>query len=136
MPYRLPGRPPQPESPDVDENLLRRPWSAHALLLSLVNVPFLAWWLVMVEGGNGPRAVSLTSKIAIAVAFAIWLVIVLIFRARHERALRAAVARMEQQTEEQTSRLRIADEPAASGELDEREPDEESEPPPRAKRQL
>ena len=110
MPYRLAGRPRQPESPDVDENLLRKPWSAGALLISLVYAPLVTWWLVMSEGGSGPRQVSLGAKVVIAVAFTLWIVVLLVLRARHERVLQAAVARMEQATDED-SRLRVAVEP-------------------------
>jgi hypothetical protein len=123
VPYRVSDRQRDPESPDVDVNLLRKPWSARALVVSVVYVPFLAWWLVMVEGGSGPRQVSPGAKVAIAVAFGLWLVVLLIFRARHQRVVEAAVARMEREAVAATSRVRIAEEPpsarAGAGEDDE-----------------
>ena len=91
----------------------------------------MIWWLVMVEGGSGPRQVTPTTKIAIAVAFALWLVVLLVFRARHQRVLKAAVARMEQETMEQEtaerSRLRIAEEPSRPREGDDAEREDDSE---------
>jgi hypothetical protein len=127
VPYRFPGRPRLPESPDVDENLLKRPWWSHALLVSLVYMPFVIWWLVMVEGGNGPRQVTPSTKIGIAVAFALWLVVLLILRARHQRVVQAALARMEQETEE-PSHVRVADERSGrrDGDVAEHEVDSES----------
>lgn len=110
MPYRVSAKPREPQSPDIDVNLLRKPWSSRALIVSLVYAPFLAWWVVMVEGGSGPRQVTLTTKIAIAVVFALWLVVLLIFRARHQRVVRGALAKLEQEAED-SSPMRIAEEP-------------------------
>jgi hypothetical protein len=113
VPYRVPGKPREPRSPDIDENLLRKPWSSRALIVSLVYSPLLAWWLVMVEGGSGPRQVTPNTKVALAVAFASWLVVLLILRARHQRVVQAAVAKMEQDAAAST-RLRIAEEPSSA----------------------
>lgn len=113
MAYRTSAKPREPKSPDIDENLLRRPWFSHALIVSVVYSPLLAWWVVMVKGGNGPREVSLEAKIAIVVVFTLWLVALLILRARHRRVLKAAVARMEQEAQEEASvPVRVADEPS------------------------
>lgn len=111
MPYRVSAKPREPQSPDIDENLLRKPWSSRALIVSLVYSPFLGWWLVMIEGGSGPRQLTPVTKIAIAVAFALWLVVLVILRARHQRLVKAAVTKIEQEAEA-SSRLRIADEPS------------------------
>jgi len=113
VPYRVSAKPREPQSPDIDVNLLRKPWSSRALIVSLAYSPLLAWWVVMVEGGSGPRQVTPITKVAIAVAFALWLVVLSIFRARHQRVVNAAVAKMEQEAEaEASSRMRIADEPS------------------------
>lgn len=133
MPYRLAGRPRQPESPDVDENLLRKPWSAGALLISLVYAPLVTWGLVMGETGSGPRQFTPGTKVVIAVAFTLWIVVLLVLRARHERRLQAAVARMEQATAED-SRLRIADEPDGPREHPLAVDDEDHDEAPQAKR--
>jgi hypothetical protein len=110
VPYRVSGRARAPESPDVDEALLKRHWSSRALVASLVYAPLVAWWLVMIETGNGPRQVTPGLKVAVAVAFALWLVAVLGFRARHQRAVSAAVARMEREATPPPP-TRVADEP-------------------------
>ncbi|MDB5220592.1 MAG: hypothetical protein JWO86_8519, partial [Myxococcaceae bacterium] len=44
MPYRVSAKPREPRSPDIDDNLLRKPWSSRALIVSLVYAPLLAWW--------------------------------------------------------------------------------------------
>jgi len=80
----------------------------------------------MVTGGTGPGQVSPVAKVAIAVAFAVWLVVLLILRARHQRVVQAAVAKMEQETAE-SSRLRIADEPSRVREGDDVELADDSE---------
>ena len=126
MPYRVSDRQRDPESPDVDVNLLRKPWSARALVVSLVYAPLLAWWIVMVEGGSGPRQVTSGGKIAIAVAFVLWLVVLLILRARHQRMVQAAVARMEQASVA-SSRLRIAEEPPSARAADDDVLDDDAE---------
>ena len=126
MPYRVSAKPREPQSPDIDDNLLRKPWSSRALIVSLVYSPSLAWWVVGVEGGSGPRQVTPNTKVAIAVAFAVWLVVLLIFRARHQRVVKAAVARIEQEAEA-SSRMRIADEPSRAHVGDDVEIDREHE---------
>jgi hypothetical protein len=126
VPYRVPDRQREPESPDIDENLLRKPWSSRALLISLVYAPLLTWWLLMVEGGSGPRQLTPSTKVAIAVAFSLWLVVLLVLRARHQRVVRTAVAKMEQQAA-RSSRVRIAAEPPGVREVDDVEPEDESE---------
>ncbi|MEA2750575.1 MAG: hypothetical protein QOI41_4718 [Myxococcales bacterium] len=113
MPYRVSAKPREPRSPDIDDNLLRKPWSSRALIVSLVYAPLLAWWLVMVEGGSGPRQLTPIAKVAIAVAFALWLVVLVILRARHQRVVNAALAKVEHETEA-SSRMRIADEPSSA----------------------
>jgi hypothetical protein len=67
----------------------------------------------MVEGGSGPRQLTPIAKVAIAVAFALWLVVLVILRARHQRVVNAALAKVEHETEA-SSRMRIADEPSSA----------------------
>jgi hypothetical protein len=97
--------------------------SARALIVSLVYAPLFTWWLVMVDGGTGPRQVSPTSKIVLGVVFALWIVVLLVLRARHQRVVKRALAKMQRETEQATeeeeqhgagasSRLRIAEAPS------------------------
>ncbi|MBX3199347.1 MAG: hypothetical protein KF850_05630 [Labilithrix sp.] len=110
MPYRAPGRQ-RPTSPDVDENLLAMPWFSRALLFSLVYTPLLMWVIWMTRTGTGPRELTLTMKVAVTIANSLWLAALSILRARHQRRMRAVLAKLEERAPE-SPRARIA---ASSG---------------------
>ncbi len=110
--YREPGRKlPVPISPTVPVDLLRMPWSTKALIASIVYGPLFALWLWFVEEGSGPRQLPLAYKMALAVAFALWIGMLFVLRAQHQAKMHAALASMEEQ---EAIATRLATSPALS----------------------
>jgi flagellar biosynthesis/type III secretory pathway M-ring protein FliF/YscJ len=54
----------------------------------------------MVDGGTGPRQVSPTAKVVLAAAFAMWIIVLVVLRARHQRVVKRALAKMEREAEQ------------------------------------
>jgi hypothetical protein len=86
------------------------PWSSRWLLASAFYTPLILWAVFWTETGYGHRQLPLAAKFAVLAAIALWHSFLLVARARHQRRMRAVLAKLQEDDVPASPRVRIAQE--------------------------